>query len=77
MFALVFPVLSPKENRKLKGDAACGDAKCDMGDWRNGIRGKLKPCFSLGSNPKLPTIKKYLTFSKNYGIIYMLKKHRK
>ena len=38
-FALVLPVLSLKENRKLKGDAACGDAKCDMGDWRNGIRG--------------------------------------
>ena len=39
-FALVLPVLSPKENRKpTKGDAACGDAKCDMGDWRNGIRG--------------------------------------
>ena len=32
---------------------------------------------SLGSNPRLPTIKNYLTFSKKYGIIYMLKKHKK
>ena len=31
--------------------------------------------FSLGSNPKLPTIKNYLTFEKIYGIIYMLKKY--
>ena len=28
---------------------------------------------SLGSNPRFPTIKNNLTFSKNYGIVYMLK----